>query len=57
MSKIARVGAALLFFALIASGLWDLLHGAGALTATIALIFVVAGVFNTWRASAGARKN
>jgi uncharacterized membrane protein HdeD (DUF308 family) len=57
MSKVASVGAALLFFALIASGLWDLLHGASALTATIALIFVLAGVFNTWGASAGAPKN
>jgi uncharacterized membrane protein HdeD (DUF308 family) len=57
MSKLASVGVALLFFALIGSGLWDLLRGAGALTATIALIFVLAGIFNTWRASAGDRKN
>jgi uncharacterized membrane protein YqjE len=57
MSKVISLAAALLFFALIAIGLWDLLRGASALTATIALIFVLAAAFNTWGASADGSKN
>jgi hypothetical protein len=48
MSKAIIAGAALLFFALIVIGLWDLLHGAKPLVAAIALTFVVAGISTPW---------
>lgn len=50
MSKAITIGAALLFFALIATGLWDLFRNSNALVASVALIFVAAGFLNTWGA-------
>jgi hypothetical protein len=50
MSKAITVGAALLFFISIAIGLWALFRKSNALVASIALIFVVGGVVNTWGA-------
>ena len=50
MSKAIIISAALLFFALIAIGLWDLFRNSNALVASVALIFVAAGIFNTWDA-------
>jgi hypothetical protein len=44
------VSAGLLFFASIGMGLYDLFRGANAEVASIALAFVIAGVFNTWAA-------
>jgi hypothetical protein len=57
MSKAITVSAALLFFALIAIGLWDLFRNSNVLVASVALIFVTAGIFNTWGAlDAGSRR-
>jgi hypothetical protein len=50
MSKAATIGASLVFFFLMISGLWDLFSGANALVASIALIFVAVGIFNTCHA-------
>ena len=50
MSKLIKIGAALLFFALIAIGLWDLFRNSNTLVASVALILVAAGIFNTWGA-------
>ena len=50
MSKAIVVGASLLSFVLIVIGLWDLFRDSNALVASIALIFVVVGIFNTWTA-------
>jgi ABC-type Fe3+ transport system permease subunit len=50
MSKAITKGAALLFFALIATGIWDLFRNSNALAAFVALIFVAAGIFNAWGA-------
>jgi uncharacterized membrane protein HdeD (DUF308 family) len=50
MSKIIAASAGFLFFVFIAIGLWDLFRGPNALVACIALIFVIAGIFNTWAA-------
>ena len=44
------ISAAFLFFALIGLGLWDLIRNANALAASVALILVAAGIFNTWGA-------
>ena len=48
--KALIVGLVFLFFLLIGIGLWDLFRGANALVASIALIFVISGIFNTWSA-------
>ena len=48
MSKALTVGAVFLFLVLIAIGLCDLFRGLNASAASIALIFAVIGVFNTW---------
>jgi hypothetical protein len=50
MSKAMTAGAALLFFVLIAIGLWDLFRNLNSLAVPIALILVLAGVFNIWGA-------
>jgi len=50
MSKAITVGAALLFFLLIAIGLWDLFRNLNALVASVAIIFVIGGVLNVWSA-------
>jgi uncharacterized membrane protein YqjE len=50
MSKAITVSAALLFFLLIAIGLWDLFRNLNALVASVAIIFVIGGVLNVWSA-------
>ena len=40
----------LVLFCAIAYGLWDLFRGASFLIGAVALLFVVAGAFNTWTA-------
>jgi exosortase/archaeosortase len=50
MSKTLTIGAVSLFFVIIVAGLWDLFRGLNALAASVALIFAVVGVFNTWGA-------
>ena len=50
MSKAVTVSAALLFFLLIAIGLWDLFRSLNALVASVAIIFVIGGVLNVWSA-------
>jgi hypothetical protein len=42
--------APLALFCAIAYGLWDLLPGLNLRAGTVALLFVAAGVFNTWAA-------
>ena len=50
MSRAITIGAAFLFFTLIAVGLWDLFRNSNALVASLALILLTAGIFNTWGA-------
>ena len=50
MSKAITVSAALLFFLLIAIGLWDLFRSLNVLVASVAMIFVIGGVLNVWSA-------
>jgi hypothetical protein len=50
MFKAKTIGVAFLFFAVIAVGLWDLFRNSNALAASLALVFVAAGIFNTWGA-------
>jgi uncharacterized membrane protein HdeD (DUF308 family) len=48
MSKALIIVVGLVLFSAIAFGLWDVFRGASLLTGAIALMFVAAGVFNTW---------
>ena len=50
MSKAITVAAILVFLVSIAIGLWGLFRNLNALVASIALMFVVAGIFNSWAA-------
>jgi hypothetical protein len=50
MSKAMTAGAALLFFILIAIGLWDLFRNLNSLVVPIALILLLASAFNIWSA-------
>lgn len=47
-SRATVSGVGLLLFAAIGIGLSDLFHGLNALSVSVASIFVVAGIFNTW---------
>jgi hypothetical protein len=50
MFKAMTISAAFLLFALIAVGLWDLLRNSNVMAASLALVLVAAGIFNTWGA-------
>ena len=48
MSRTLIVVICLVLFGAIAFGLWDLFRGVSLLAGFIALMFVAAGIFNTW---------
>jgi hypothetical protein len=50
VSKTIIVFTGFVLFCSISLGLWDLFHDASLVVATVALMFVAVGAFNTWTA-------